>query len=184
MNDALVVIPHGFEEIEAVTPIDLMRRAGLDVKIAALTYPIQVTGRSRIELMADGPLDEFVSTEFRAIVLIGGPGSSAYHGHPTLIPMLKAHKGIAAAICAAPIALDEAGLLKGKRYTCHPSVRNKLTSALDEDAIIDGHIITANGPGSAYVFALHLIKELEGAPKALEIANQTQFGVNAQKPKA
>lgn len=175
MNDALVILPHGFEEIEAVTSIDLLRRAGLDVKIAALTYPIQVTGRSRLELMADGALDEFLTTEFRAIVLIGGPGAQSYVGHPTLIPLLKKHKGIAAAICAAPIALDEAGLLKDKRYTCHPSRRNTLPAALDEDVVVDGRILTAAGPGAAFEFSLKLVELLESAEAASQLATSTQY---------
>jgi protein deglycase len=175
MNDALIVLPHGFEEIEGVTPIDLLRRANLDVKVAALNYPIQVTGQSRLEMMADGPLDAFLKTEFRAIVLIGGPGSQSYIGHTTLLPLLKAHKGILAAICAAPIALNAAGLLAGKRYTCHPSRRNELKEALDEPVVVDGRIITAAGPGAAFAFGLELIKALEGSEKANEIAGSTEY---------
>ncbi len=170
MNDALVIIPQGFEEIEAVCPINLMRRAGLDVKIAALTYPIQVTGRSRIELMADGSLDDYIRQDFSAIVLIGGPGYPDYRLHESLRDKLRSHKGILAAICAAPIALFDAGLLEGKRYTCHACVRDELKDALDEPVVVDGRLITAAGAGCAFDFGLKLVETLADKSAAEELA--------------
>jgi 4-methyl-5(b-hydroxyethyl)-thiazole monophosphate biosynthesis len=170
MNDALVIIPQGFEEIEAVCPINLMRRAGLDVKIAALTYPIQVTGRSRIELMADGSLDDYIRQDFSAIVLIGGPGYPDYRLHDALRDKLRAHKGLLAAICAAPVALFDAGLLEGKRYTCHECVRNELKNALNESVVVDGNLITAAGAGCAFEFGLKLVETLADKAAAEELA--------------
>ena len=173
MNGSIIILPEGFEEIEAITPIDLLRRANIRLTIASLTHPIQVIGRSRVELLADGSLDGYMNNQYDCVVLPGGPGYVNYLKSPILEKFLKFQKGYIAAICAAPIALHRFGILKGKRYTCYPGVRTELTEALDQSVVVDGKLVTSAGAGTAYQFGLKLIELLEGKEKAEEVAKQT-----------
>jgi protein deglycase len=175
ISRVLVILPHGFEEIEAITPIDLLRRANISVSVVALTYPQQVVGRSRIELMAEGVLADITSQSYEAILLIGGPGTSSYFNEPLLRPFLTSHRGLMAAICAAPLVLHRFSLIKGRPYTCHSSVRKELTAALDTPVVISPGLITADGAGSAYAWSLAIIEALEGASAAQEVAEATAY---------
>ena len=175
MNGALIILPMGFEEIEAVTPIDLLRRANVTVTVAALTYPVQVTGRSRLELLTDSTLDSHLNEQFELVILPGGPGTENYFSSLILEQFLKSQKGYVAAICAAPRVLYRYGMLRGKKYTCHPSVRGELKESLDEPVVVDGKIITSTGAGTAFEFGLKLVELLEGKEKADEIAKATNF---------
>jgi 4-methyl-5(b-hydroxyethyl)-thiazole monophosphate biosynthesis len=175
MNGTLIILPAGFEEIEAITPIDLLRRANIRLTVAALKHPQQVTGRSRLEIIADGMLDEYINNQYDMVILPGGPGHTNYFDNPMLEKFLKAQKGYMAAICAAPVALHRMGMLKGKRYTCFPANRDELKEALDERVVVDGKLITSVGAGSSYEFALKLIELLEGKERAEEVARQTCY---------
>ena len=175
MNGSLIILPEGFEEIEAITPIDLLRRANITLTVAALGYPLQVTGRSRVEILAEGPLDQYLNNQYDMVILPGGPGTENYFKSTSLEKFLKTQKGYLAAICAAPSVLYRYGLLKGKRYTCFPGVRDELKEALEEPVVVDGKIITSIGAGTAYAFALKLIELLEGKAKADEVAKETCY---------
>ena len=153
MNGSLIILPMGFEEIEAITTIDILRRANVRLTAVALTYPLQVTGRSRVELLTEGALGECMANQYDLVVLPGGAGYVNYLSSPVLEQFLKSQKGLIAAICAAPVALYRFGMLRGKRYTCHPSVR----------------IVTSTGAGTATPFALKLVELLEGKQKREEI---------------
>lgn len=173
MTRAIIILPMGFEEIEAITPIDLLHRAGVSLTVAALTYPLQVTGRSRVEVLADGPLDSYLNNQYELVILPGGPGTQNYYSSLILENFLKAQKGYIAAICAAPTVLGRYGMLKGKRYTCYPGVRGELPGALDEPVVVDGNIVTSVGPGTSFAFGLKLVELMEGAEKAAEIVKDT-----------
>jgi 4-methyl-5(b-hydroxyethyl)-thiazole monophosphate biosynthesis len=169
---ALVPLAEGFEELEAVTIIDVLRRAGVEVTTAALaTSP--VTGSHAISLAADTTLDAVVGDDFDAVVLPGGPAARRLRDDTRLRALLQrsARAGrLVAAVCAAPIALEAAGVLAGKRATVYPG--NELPSArqVEERVVVDGNIVTSRGPGTALEFALVLVEKLVGAATAGELA--------------
>jgi 4-methyl-5(b-hydroxyethyl)-thiazole monophosphate biosynthesis len=170
----LVILAEGFEEIEAVTPIDLLRRAGAVVTVASLAAGIHVAGRSAIILHADLPLDGVTESHFDCVVLPGGPGVQKLREDARVLEIVKRQnevKGWLAAICAAPLVLNTCGILEGKRYTAHFSVAAELPGALlDERVVQDGHLITSRGAGTALDFGLKLVEVLFTEKRAVEIA--------------
>ncbi len=164
----------GFEEIETVAPIDLLRRAGAEVVVAALGRDKLVTGRSGVALRADALLADVANEAFDLLLIPGGPGVKALRadGRPARLANAFAEAGKpVAAICAAPTVLGDAGLLAGRRFTAHFSVADELTRArLDERVVEDGCLITSRGAGTAVDFGLALVRRLFGAPKAEEVA--------------
>lgn len=170
---ALIILHPGFEEIEAVTPIDLLTRAGITVVQAALDETLQVTGKNGITLQTSHHLDDVVSEPFDAVILPGGPGIQDIRNHPIVCKLLEQQKTanrIIGCICAAPLLLMDAGLLENVRFTCYPSVRNELPQALIDPVVQDGPIITSRGAGTATEFGLQLIRALIDANAAEEIA--------------
>jgi 4-methyl-5(b-hydroxyethyl)-thiazole monophosphate biosynthesis len=171
VSRVLVPLAKGFEEIEAVTVIDLLRRAGIEVVTAGLG-PGPVTGSHGIEVTPDTDLDAVLGQAFDLVALPGGmPGAANLAADTRLLALLcqMATSGrITAAICAAPGVLAKAGLLAGKRATSYPgflSAENAPGTILSEDPVVeDGLVITSRGPGTAMDFALALIERLEGAP--------------------
>lgn len=174
MPTVLVILPEGFEEIEAVTPIDVLRRAGVEVTIASLAENIHVTGRSGIVLHADTTLASAAGNAFDLLFLPGGPGVVNMRSDPRVAERARqqaAAGGWVAAICAAPTLLNAAGLLEGKRYTAHFSVGKELPAILrDERVVVDGKIITSRGAGTALDFGLTLVEKLVSPAKASEVA--------------
>jgi len=176
--DALVFLAEGFEELEAVTPLDLMRRAGLDVGTVSLTGKRAVTGSHGVTIQADTIFEDITQESAAAgmLVLPGGPGTSALKAHRGLHNLLMSHYSAGkklGAICAAPSVLAMLGLLDGKKAVCHPSVRDELSSAdLSENPVeTDGQITTSRGAGTALNFGLALVRELKGAEAASKIGS-------------
>ncbi|HEX3729240.1 MAG TPA: DJ-1 family glyoxalase III [Opitutaceae bacterium] len=172
MPTVLVLLAEGFEEVEALAPVDLLRRAGAEVTTAALAEGIHVTGRSGITLHADAPLSA-VSGPFDCLVLPGGAGTKGLRADPRVAERVRrqqAEGGWIAAICAAPTVLQDAGLLAGRRYTAHFSVANELPAILaDERVVADGRLLTSRGAGTALDFGFLLIEKLFSPEKAGEI---------------
>ena len=161
----LVPLAEGFEEIEAATIIDVLRRGGLEVVTASLAETC-VKGAHGICICADTTLDAALQqADFDAVVLPGGmPGAERLRDdarlRATLVDVVAAG-GTVAAICAAPIALEAAGLLAGRRATCYPGFDEQLTSAAErvtERVVTDGPIVTSRGPGTALEFATALVE--------------------------
>ena len=183
----LVLLAEGFEEIEALTPVDILRRAGFDVRTAAVgKAPLGgriVTGSHGIPVTADARAEDFVSggSAPEVVILPGGmPGAKNLDGDPAVDAILKnaAEDGncILAAICAAPMVLGRRGLLEGVRATCYPGFENELRGATvlsartDEGrTVCDGRFVTACGMGAAAEFALALVKKLKGEDAAEEL---------------
>lgn len=172
----LVPLAPGFEEIEAVAIVDVLRRAGVEVTTAALGES-PVPGAHALALTADTSFDDAVASgPYAAVVLPGGmPGSARLRDDPRVLAALRrvvADGGTAAAVCAAPIALQAAGLLAGRRATSYPAFREQLADADVQDArvVVDGPIVTGAGPGVAIEFALALVARLVGPVKADELA--------------
>lgn len=170
----LCLLADGFEEIETITPVDLLRRAGAEVVMAALGEGMHVTGRSGIVIHADALLASVEADSFDLLFIPGGPAVKSLRadGRPAALArhFLTAGKTVAA-ICAAPLVLHDAGLLEGRRYTAHDSTYAELTRAEPAQAVIeDGPIITSRGAGTALPFGLSLITRLYNEAAAAQVA--------------
>ena len=174
MPTVLAILAEGFEEIETVTPIDLLRRAGVAVTVAALAEGIHVTGRAGLTLHADTPLSAVMAHDFDCVFLPGGPGVKNLRADPRVRELVQRQYAAGrwlAAICAAPTVLNDAGLLTGRRYTAHFSVADELPDILaHERTVTDGRLLTSRGAGTALDFGLQLVALLCGSPKADEVA--------------
>ncbi|AFY72365.1 DJ-1 family protein [Synechococcus sp. PCC 7502] len=179
MKQALLPLMQGFEEIEAVTIIDILRRGDVQVVTAGLESVI-VDGGHGITIMADSLLEHVINQEFDLIVLAGGAGTFRLQADPRIIPMLQKHAGLGkltAAICAAPLVLSASGLLTEKRATSYPAVKDQLVVGeyLNDLVVVDGNIITSRGAGTATEFALQLLELLQGKAIAEEVAGKIVF---------
>jgi 4-methyl-5(b-hydroxyethyl)-thiazole monophosphate biosynthesis len=174
----LLVLADGFEEIEAVTPIDVLRRAGIEVTVAGVGKK-DVTGSHGITIQADVVLEKHVGDP-DAVILPGGmPGAENLRKSELLKKIIeKAKKSGAwiAAICASPaVVLSPLGILDGKRATCYPGFENQLNSKISfstDRVVTDGLVITSRGPGTALEFSLEIVNRLAGPEKAAQLASQ------------
>ena len=175
MKKALIFLADGFEEMEAVTPLDFMRRAGLDAKFVSLAGTLSVTGSHGVTYRADMLFDEKVASEADMLILPGGlPGAQNLQDNEALGKLLlKFHEEgkFVCAICAAPMVLGKLGLLKGKKATCYPGFEQYLEGAECTGAPVerDGNIITGKGPGAAMEFALAIVDLMLGKEKVQEL---------------
>ncbi len=174
MPTVLAILPDGFEEIEATAPIDLLRRAGVEVTTAALGEQIHVTGRSGITMHADTTLAAVLARDFDGVFLPGGPGVKHLRADPRVRALVQRQHAAGrwlAAICAAPAVLHDAGLLAGRRYTAHFSVAGELPAILaNERTVVDGKLLTSRGAGTALDFGLLLVEKLVSADQARAVA--------------
>jgi protein deglycase len=164
----LCLLADGFEEIEMITPVDLLRRAGIEVVIAALRHRT-CTGRCGIRVEADGLLADLDGGGFDLLLIPGGPGVAKLRedGRPAVLARhFHDHDKPVAAICAAPLVLMDAGLLEGGSFTAHQSVRETLCNAVEARVIVDGNLITSRGAGTAMDFGLALVARLAGQAAA------------------
>ncbi|MCB1787020.1 MAG: DJ-1/PfpI family protein [Chromatiaceae bacterium] len=176
MARVLVPLANGCEELEAVTVIDLLRRAGIEVVTAGLGDGV-VTASRGVVLLPDCSLDEVLDQEFDMVVLPGGqPGADHLDADPrihALLQRMAEQDRYTAAICAAPKVLLSAGLLDGRRATAYPGAidgRLAPSSRLLADSVVtDGKVVTSRGPGTAMDFALTLIEHLLGAAKRQQV---------------
>lgn len=170
----VVLFADGFEEIEAVTPVDVLRRAGADMQMLSITDILGVTGAHGIKILADGILtgDEDVD----AVVLPGGlPGAINLSENEKVLKLVRAQyekAGVVAAICAAPIVLDRAGVLVGRNFTCYPGFEENFETGtrMNQEVVVDDHVVTGMGPALAMDFSLQLVEQLLGKEKRDEVA--------------
>lgn len=172
---ALVILHPGVEEMEAVAPIDLLSRAGVEVVQAAAGKETKVLGRSGIKLLADSLLSEVVEDTFDAVILPGGPGIGELRHHDGICNLLKRQYEsgrVVACICAAPLFLLDAGLINElSEYTSHPSTEAELPERNTQPLAVSGHVITSLGAGTATQFSLKIVEQLCGRSTADEIAS-------------
>jgi len=173
---ALVPIADGTEELEAVTIVDVLRRAGVSVTVASVDA-LQVTCSRGVKLVADRLMDDCTSEDYDVIVLPGGmPGAAHLRDCETLVQLLRRQLergGYIGAICASPaIVFEHHGLLSHRRATCYPSFAEKFKEAVSvqESVVVDGPVITSQGPGTALAFSLQLVELLCEREKANEVA--------------
>ena len=174
----LVPLADGFEEIEATTIIDVLRRAELKVVTAALSG-ITVKGSSGVKIIADTELKNINPDEFAAIVLPGGyPGYVNLAESEKVLEIIKefnSQNKTVAAICGAPTVLARAEILNNRNATVYPGLEKELPNPVDKRIVIDGNIITSQGPGTTMEFALKLVEILSGENKAKELKEQLLF---------
>jgi len=181
MKKVNVFLADGFEEIEGLTVVDLLRRAGIEVCTVSVTKDQLIHGAHGIHVVADMLFEEMESDMADMLVLPGGmPGTTHLKDHAGLTELIEtfhAQEKYIAAICAAPSILGGLGILKGRKATCYPSVEDQLTGAVVEQVpvVIDGHIITGRGMGTAIDFSLAIITELVDTKKAKEIADAVVY---------
>ena len=174
MKTVLVPLADGFEEIEAVTIVDILRRAGADVTIAGLVKR-NVKGSHDLRVIADTILAEVLEKTWDMIVLPGGvPGAPNLMEDKRIIKLLKdqaASLKISAAICAAPAVLEKAGLTENREVTSHPAWADKMTTAIHtgERVQVAKHLVTGQAAGSAMEFAFKLVETLYGPEMVAEI---------------
>ena len=170
MPKVAVILANGFEEIEALTVVDVLRRANITCHMVG--FEDTVTGSHAIQVQADRVFDGNLS-EYDMIVLPGGmPGSAHLRDNEQLITELQKFEKIGkkvAAICAAPIALNQAGLLEGRNFTCYDGVQEQISDGHynKETVVVDGNVITSRGPATALAFAYHLVETLGGDAESL-----------------
>jgi 4-methyl-5(b-hydroxyethyl)-thiazole monophosphate biosynthesis len=176
VKKAAVVLPlaQGFEEIEAITIVDVLRRAGVDVAVAGLKSGA-CTGAHGIAVTPDCTLDEIDPAAVRMVVLPGGlPGATTLRDDARVVRLLQtaaAAGAYTAAICAAPIALAKAGLHEGRRVTSYPGFAGDLRGAtyVEDRVVVDGKLVTSRGPGTAIEFALTLVRLLKNDAASKEV---------------
>ena len=171
MPKVAVILANGFEEIEALTVVDVLRRANITCHMVG--FEDTVTGSHAIQVQTDRVFDGNLS-EYDMIVLPGGmPGSTHLRDNESLISELQKFEEIGkkvAAICAAPIALNQAGLLEGRNFTCYDGVQEQIANGHyhKETVVVDGNVITSRGPATALAFAYHLVETLGGDAESLK----------------
>ena len=175
MKKVYVFLAEGFEEMEAVTPIDLLRRAGVDAKLVSVTGNRAVTGAHGVTYLADLLFEE-IEEDADMLVLPGGlPGTTNLQAHEGLTKLLlkqhEAHKWVAA-ICAAPTILASLHITDGRRATCYPGLEDQMDAAkmIPCGAVQDGNVITGRAAGSADEFGLACLRALKGEDTARQVA--------------
>jgi len=176
MAKVLVPLAQGCEELEAVTIIDLLRRAGIEVVTAGLSGGAVTCSRG-VVIMPDHVLDAVLEDDFDMIILPGGqPGADNLDADPRIqqkIRQMAVGGKYVAAICAAPKVLASAGVLQGKQATSYPGVIDAMdlpdTDYLDQAVVIDDKVVTSRGPGTAMDFALTLIDKLAGITQRISV---------------
>ncbi len=176
MSKALVTLADGFEDIEAVSIIDVLRRGGVEVVTASLGEGTSVRAAHGITMEADARLADVLENEYDAIILPGGgEGTENLMACEELHERLRKQKAdgrYVCAICAAPTVLDAAGLIGEENVTCYPSCASQMgTRVEDVPVVADGLLITGQGPGSAALFSLVVLAHLEGDRVAHGVAN-------------
>ncbi len=179
---AIAFLANGFETVEALAVIDILRRAGVDTQTVSVTDKVQVESAQKIQVMADKAFSEDVFTDADLLFLPGGPGHVEYEKNSVLIQQLQkacANGTYIAAICAAPSVLGRIGMLQGKRATCFPGYEQELKGAVIADkterVVVDGNVITSRGMGTSIDLGLELVALLKGREEADRLSETTQY---------
>lgn len=178
MKESFLFLADGFEEIEALTAVDVLRRAGIPLKTVSLTSALQVRGAHGVTVTADLLFDNTLFSEPEWLILPGGmPGAMNLYEftplHGLLQNQIKSAHGKIAAICAAPLVLGQLGLLAGRKVCCYPGFEDYMKGAeiVNAPVVKDDKFVLGNGPASALRWALNIVEETKGTDVAVEIAN-------------
>lgn len=163
-----IFLANGFEEVEALTSADVLRRSGIETQIVGIGTEKFILGAHKIKISSDIQIDSVKTENIEGIVLPGGmPGAENLYKEDKLYNIVDyciENKKIIAAICAAPIILGRMGFLKGKNVCCYPGFENELKGAKisNNPVCVDENIITANGPGASFEFSFEIVKKIKG----------------------
>lgn len=179
MKDSFVFLADGFEEIEAISVIDILRRAGMPVKTVSITSSLQVKGVHGVTVVADLIYDSILFTDPDWLIFPGGlPGATNLYNYAPLQGLVRqqaeSKDGRLAAICAAPgEVLGQLGVLNGQKFTCYPGFESKAEGGEHQPArvVVSGKFVTANGPSSATLWALEIVKQAMGQKAADDVAS-------------
>jgi 4-methyl-5(b-hydroxyethyl)-thiazole monophosphate biosynthesis len=179
MAQVITILAEGFEEIEAVSFIDILHRANIKCTLLGLSS-INVTGSHGITIVTEQLLNSYTGTYDGIILPGGGPGTANLANSALVIEKIQdAFKRglLCAAVCAAPGVLGKAGILNGKKATCYPGTESRLTGATisEQAVVIDGNIITSRGAGTSIAFALEIVTYLQDQSIAEKIAGQILY---------
>lgn len=170
-------LDNGFEEIEALTTVDLLRRAGVELTTVAIRGEIQVTGAHQIIVHADRLFDDCDFADAKMLILPGG--AAHLENHEALCNLLKKHNAddkLIAAICYAPSVLGRLGILEGKQATCYPGFESYLGESYIGGLVVESkNVITAKGPGLSSDFAFCIIEKLKGSEVADAVYDAAQY---------
>lgn len=178
MTKVCIFLANGFEEIEGLTVVDILRRAGMEIQMVSVEEDILVTGSHNIGIKADCLFKDANVDDAEMLILPGGmPGTVTLLHHQGLVEKIKQFNQegkMLAAICAAPSVLGAYGVLNGKQAVCYPGFEEKLLGAkVQKDAVVqDGNVITSRGMGTAIDFALKIVEHFNGANAASSLAEQ------------
>lgn len=168
MKDLMIVLDNGFEEIEALTVSDYLRRADISVDLVSAKKEREVESSHGVKVVADYTVDEIKINDYNGIYIPGGqPGATNLSKNKKIRDIIELYNDMdkyVIAICAGPMVLDSAGVLKNKKFTCYPGVEERLENKnrLDEVVVQDNNVITSMGPSLAQVLAFKLIEEFKG----------------------
>ena len=180
MNTSYVFLAEGFEEIEALTVVDVMRRAGMEVSTVSITDKLNVKGANGIEVVADSRISDIDTTDAEWLIVPGGlPGATNLAACDAVNDALQKHwlkQGKIASICASPaVVLAPLDIVRGQNATCYPSFRADLEKGgatdVDMRVVESGNLITSNGPSSALVFAFAIVAASLGEDVASSVAS-------------
>lgn len=180
MKKAVIFLADGFEEVEALAPVDILRRGGVDVTIAGVTG-MQVVSSHNVKVMADKDVKEIKADDYDAFICPGGMPGAVNLRDSIVTDIIKEAYGkgkIVSAICAAPMVLDKAGVLADKDFTMYPGMQNYAPSGSyksNKFVIKDGIVITGAGPAAAFEYAFELLAELQGKEISLKVAEGMLF---------
>lgn len=179
MKKVFVFFTDGFETIEALTPVNVLRRGGCEVITVSVTGKKEVTSAQQVTILTDALFDDIANEQADMLVLPGGPGTPKLYAHQGLMQKVKAHadaKGLLGAICAAPMILGLLDLLHNKRATCYPGYEADLLGATFTGNAYetDENITTARGAGVSLQFGIALLDALMGSAVATEVKNKMQ----------
>lgn len=181
MNKNYIFLANGFEEIEGLMVVDLLRRANIDITMVSISDKKEVTGGHSIPVIADANFKDIEFDNADMLILPGGmPGTTNLLEHEELIQLLKKHNKenkMIAAICAAPSILGVNGILEGKKATCFPGFEEKLNGAIytNEKVVKDKNIITSKGLGTALEFGAAIIEHYKGKEAAENLKSSVQY---------
>lgn len=183
MTTVLMILADGFEELEFVAPFDILKRGGLQVTTASISESRDVSSVRKLIIRTDALLSEIKEKTFDLVFFPGGgPGTQNLRASSACAALAKEQISVGrdvAAICAAPLLLGDAGLLKGKRVTCFPSCQAELApmagEIVQDRVVTDGLLHTSRGAGSAAEFGFSLLAHFAGSAKAQEVRSQMQF---------
>lgn len=184
MKKVILFLAEGFEEVEALTVVDYLRRKDINVDAVSITEDNKVKGAHEILVLADKTINDIKDIDdYDAVIIPGGlPGATNLRDNDKVIDVVKKvneNGKLTAAICAGPIVLERAGIIKDKKVTSYPGFEDDLKNGvyIEQNVVRDGSIITARGPALAVDFAIEIIKYLLGEEKSEELKKDILYKI-------